>query len=56
MTNRYQPLPERCCMRCRFGKLMYNERIRCQNGRSEYFNERMGKRDQCPAFEGERRK
>ena len=55
-TNHYQPLPERCCIKCRYGKVLYREKIRCRNDESLYFNATMGKRDRCPDFEGERKR
>lgn len=55
-TNHYQPLPERCCIKCRHGKVLYNEKVKCENDDSLYFNERMHKRDHCPDFEGERKR
>jgi len=55
-TNHYQPLPEQCCMRCHHGKILYNEKVRCKNDESLYFNELMRKRDRCPDFEGEKKK
>lgn len=55
-TNHYQPLPERCCIKCRYGKVLYNEKVKCENDDSLYFNERMHKRDHCPDFEGERKR
>lgn len=54
--NKYHPLPDRCCMKCKYGKLLVNSRIRCQHDSSYYFGELMAKKDHCPDFEPEHRK
>lgn len=54
--NRYHPLPDKCCMKCKYSELMAGGKLKCRNEDSFYFEYDMAKKDHCPDFEAERKR
>ena len=48
--NRYHLLPDRCCMKCKYSKLISGGKLRCTYEDSYYFNSEVAKKDHCPDF------
>lgn len=50
MPNKCHPFPNNCCLKCRYGKLVRQEQVRCLNENSEYYKTSNYKKHCCDAF------
>ena len=48
--NRYHPLPERCCMKCKYSKPISSGKLKCCYEDSFYFECIMARSNHCPDF------
>lgn len=50
MPNKCHPFPDNCCLRCKYGKLLRREQVRCLNENSEYYKTSNYKKHCCDTF------
>lgn len=54
--RKYIPLPDECCIKCRYCKPVSSGKLICRHDDSLYFEAEVTRREHCPEFVREKKK